>query len=237
MKLLRLLALAAAVLPASVSGSVSEATIDSSGNVITNDDIIDTSIAKNEELQTHVTNQSPYRCDVYWDDGEYGTLISTLDPKESSSLNTYLGHQFFVTRHGVKEGLFVDEKRLVFKVGQRNQNFYIPQNAAPSTKLCQDRFSVCKDYSKNGGCERSPGWMIVHCCESCDETLNASELIDPKKRCSKEHLKTPEPVWKAGDLNKLFESWATNETLKDDFGLEVGIACRVHHCFLVVVTV
>ena len=138
-------------------------------------------------------------------------------------MNTYVGHKFFVTRHGVKEGLFVDEERLVFEVSQRQQHFYIPKNAAPSTNLCQDRFSVCKEYSKNGGCERSPGWMIVHCCESCDEALNASELIDPKKRCSKENLNTPEPVWKAGDLNKLFESWASNATLKENFGLEVGI--------------
>ena len=144
-----------------------------------------------------------------------------------------MGHKFFVTRHGVKEGLFVDEKRLVFEVSQRAQQFHIPKNAAPSTNLCQDRFSVCKDYSKNRGCENSPGWMIVHCCESCDEALNASELIDPKKRCSKENLNTPEPVWQAGDLNKLFESWATNETLKEDFGLEV---CT-HVCFLAIIFV
>ncbi len=221
MKIFRLLALAAAVLPASVSGSVSEATIDSAGNVITNDNSVDESIGKSEELKTHVLNLSQYRSDVYWDDGEYGALITTLDPEESGTLNTFLGHKFFVTRHGVKEGLFVDEKRLVFEVGQRDQKFYIPKNAAPSTNLCQDRFSVCKDYAKKGHCGRSPGWMIVHCCESCDEELNASELIDPKKRCSKEQLNTPEPVWKAGDLNKLFVSWATNETLKDDFGLEV----------------
>jgi hypothetical protein len=32
--------------------------------------------------------------------------------------------------------------------------------------------------------------MIVHCCESCDPYLNARELIDPKKRCSKEQLDT-----------------------------------------------
>lgn len=226
MKPLRLLTLAAVVWKAAVDASVSEATIDSLGNVITSNDVVDTSISQKEELQTHVTNQSPFRCDIYWDDGEYGELISTLDPEESASLNTFVGHNFFVTRHGVKEGLFVDEKRIIFHVSLRNQQFYIPQNAAPSTKLCQDRFSVCKEYSQNGGCERSKGWMIVHCCESCDEALNASELIDPKKRCSKENLNTPEPVWKAGDLNKLFESWATNQTLKDSFGLEVGITCR-----------
>ena len=222
MNIVRLLAFVAAVLPVSTFGSVSEATIDSSGNVITNEDTtVDKTIRSDEQLSTHVTNKSPFRSDIYWDDGKYGVLITTLDPKESGSLNTFLGHKFFVTRHGVKEGLFVNEKRLVFEVGQRDQQFYIPEDAAPSTNLCQDRFSACKEYSKNGGCESSPGWMIVHCCESCDELLNASELIDPKKRCSKEHLNTPEPVWKAGDLNKLFEQWATNETLKGDLGLEV----------------
>lgn len=225
MKLFQLLILAAAVLPVAVKASVSEATIDSSGNVITassdDDGAAQASIPKNEQLSTHVTNKSPFRCDIYWDDGEYGSLISTLDEGESSSLNTFVGHKFFVTRHGVKEGLFVEENRLIFEVSQRDQQFFIPENAAPSTKLCQDRFSVCKEYSKNGGCERSPGWMIVHCCESCDEALNASELIDPKKRCSKENLNTPDPVWEAGDLNKLFESWASNQTLKDTFGLEV----------------
>lgn len=63
--------------------------------------------------------------------------------------------------------------------------------------------------------------MIVHCCESCDPYLNSSELIDPKKRCSKEHLKTPDNVWKAGDLNKLFERWATDKKMKDVYGLQV----------------
>ena len=63
--------------------------------------------------------------------------------------------------------------------------------------------------------------MIVHCCESCDPYLNSSELIDPKKRCSKEQLNTPEDSWGPGDLNKLFASWATNQDLKDRYGLQV----------------
>ncbi|KAL7524490.1 hypothetical protein ACHAXR_000596, partial [Thalassiosira sp. AJA248-18] len=224
-KLLLLYCLVAAVLTSSVTATTGEATIDEFGNVVTSDDAdgtgVDPSIPLDEELTITVTNYSPYRIDVYYDDGEYGSLISTLEKEESTGINSFIGHSFFVTRHGVKEGLFADEKRLVFDVGQRNQEFIVPRSAAPSTNPCQDRFSICKSQAKTGGCERSPGWMIVHCCESCDPYLNASELIDPKKRCSKEHLKTPEPAWKAGDLNKLFASWATNEELKQKFGLEV----------------
>jgi hypothetical protein len=109
----------------------------------------------------------------------------------------------------------------LFTVGKRDQKFIIPEHAAPSTDPCQDRFSICKEQASSGGCERSPGWMIVHCCKSCDPYLNSKELIDPAKRCSKEQLKTPENIWKAGDLNKMFDSWATNQTLKDSYGFEV----------------
>lgn len=142
-----------------------------------------------------------------------------------SSVTSYIGHGFFVTRHGVKEGLFVNvgtenEERLQFTVKQRNEKFIIPETAAPSQDVCQDRFSICKSQAEHGGCERSPGWMIVHCCKSCDPYLNSRELIDPAKRCSKEQLKTPDPVWKAGDLDKMFARWASDETLRE-LGFEV----------------
>ena len=204
-----------------------EATIDEYGNVVA--DVVggvDQSISPTEQLSVVVVNQSPHRVDLYYDDGDYGDYMGSLEQNESTTINSFLGHKFFVTRHGVKEKLFADagtdhEKALVLNVGQRNQVFTIPPNAAPSSNKCQDRFAICKSQAQSGACERSPGWMIVHCCESCDPYLNASELIDPKKRCSKEHLKTPDNVWKAGDLNKLFSSWATDETLKERYGLEV----------------
>merc|ERR1711933_701085 len=59
------------------------------------------------------------------------------------------------------------------------------------------------------------GWMIVHCCRSCDEHLDSSRLIDPQIRCSKENLNITDPIWKPGDLNKLFTSWATEERFKE----------------------
>lgn len=204
------------MLTLTAAANTGEATIDGYGNVVA-----DVSIPLDEQLTAGITNHSPFRVDIYYDDGEYGSLISTLEPEESTGVNSYVGHAFFVTRHGVKEGLFDHEERLVFKIGQRDQQFVIPKSAGPSSDPCQDRFSICKSQAKTGGCERSPGWMIVHCCESCDPYVNSSELIDPKKRCTKEHLKTPEPAWKAGDLNKLFESWATDQKLKDELGLQV----------------
>ncbi|KAL7475928.1 hypothetical protein ACHAW6_001821 [Cyclotella cf. meneghiniana] len=227
-KLLLLAILASALVHLSIV-SADEATIDEYGNVVTSEggqEEIDESIPANEELSIFVLNQSPFRVDVYWDDGQYGHNVATLEKGKSGAINSYVGHSFFVTRHGVKEGLFTDagtdhEQRLLFTVGKRNQKFIIPEHAAPSTNPCQDRFSICKEHASNGGCERSPGWMIVHCCKSCDPYLNSKELIDPAKRCSKEQLKTPENIWKAGDLNKMFDSWANNQTLKDAYGFEV----------------
>ena len=206
--------------------TIGEATIDELGNVVSDISGVDPTILPNEELNIVVVNQSPHRVDLYFDDDDYGDYMGSLDEDESTSIKSFLGHSFFVTRHGVKEKLFEyggtdHEKALVFDVVQRNQIFTIPPNAAPSSNKCQDRFAICKTQAENGACARSPGWMIVHCCESCDPYLNASELIDPKKRCSKEHLKTPENVWMPGDLNKLFTSWATDETLKEKYGLEV----------------
>ena len=226
MKRLLVLSLAAALLKSTAVAGVGEATIDAFGNVITTDGGVDPSIPLTEELSITITNKSPYRVDVYYDDGDYGLFMGILDKDGSTALKSYIGHSFFVTRHGVKEGLFQDpgtdhEKRLTFNVGRRDQLFLVPENSAPSTNPCQDRFSICKTQAETGGCSRSPGWMIVHCCESCDPHLNSSELIDPKKRCSKDQLKTPENVWKPGDLNKLFAGWATDEKMKETYGLEV----------------
>ncbi|KAL7463810.1 hypothetical protein ACHAXS_004161 [Conticribra weissflogii] len=175
-----------------------------------------------EQLSISISNSSPYRVDIYWDDGQYGALLATLSPGESTALHSFLGHSFFVTRHGVKEALFVADERLVFAVSRRRQRFVVPAAAAPSADPCQDRFSVCASQAASGGCLRSPGWMIVHCCRSCDPHLNSSELIDPKVRCSAERLNTPPPIWKAGDLNAMFESWVANRTaLEEAYGFRV----------------
>ena len=66
--------------------NVGEATIDADGNVVTttlttettaedlvNNDI-DSSIPSSEKLSITITNKSPYRVDVYYDDGEVRSL-------------------------------------------------------------------------------------------------------------------------------------------------------------------
>lgn len=210
----------------SLAATANEATVNSAGEVTL--DPVDPSspISPNEQLNVHFLNQSPHRIDIYWDDGQYGHNVASLDPGKTGTVNSYLDHAFFITRHGTKEGLFAkdddadDERRLLFTVASRDQTFVVPTDAAPSSDVCQDRFSVCVEQARSGACQRSPGWMIVHCCKSCDPYLNSKELIDPAKRCSKEQLKTPEHVWKAGDLNRMFEGWVANSTL-EGYGLEV----------------
>lgn len=161
-----------------------------------------------------VVNKSRYRADIYWDDGMFGVHLAILEADGgAANVNTELGYQFFVTKHGVKEGLFdlkTDEPHR-FTFQELGETFEIPANAAPSNNPCQDRFSICKSEAERGTCSLSPGWMIVHCCKSCDEELGASKLIDPNVRCTKEFLNITEPAWQPGDLNKLFESWVKED--------------------------
>ena len=59
-------------------------------------------VPKDEQLSITITNHSPYRVDVYFDDNDYGAFISTLEQNGSTGVNSFVGHSFFVTRHGVK---------------------------------------------------------------------------------------------------------------------------------------
>jgi len=180
-----------------------------------------------KEFSVEVVNLSEYRADVYWDDGRYGVSIATVEANGgTSSLNTYQGHSFFVTRHGVRENLYGEEVEgeedtpLKFYAEKPHQKMVIPRGASPlygerATKnRCVDRYEMCKREAARGTCSLAPGWMIVHCCKSCDEELNASKLLDFDARCSREALNMTEPAWKPGDLNKLFESWVTDEEFK-----------------------
>jgi hypothetical protein len=71
-----------------------------------------TATQQEETTYTHkfpmrFVNKSQYRADVHWDDGKYGVHMAILEANgRDASLDTYQGHSFFITRHGVKEGLF-----------------------------------------------------------------------------------------------------------------------------------
>jgi prolyl 4-hydroxylase len=171
-------------------------------------------VPADQQFRVVVTNKSIYRADVYFDDGRFGTKVFTVEAKGgTATLNTYSGHEFVVTRHGVREGLFDLETDTPYRFQASNpeEPFVIPKDAAPSPNPCHDRYSVCPSEADGGGCWNNPGWMIVNCCKSCDSHTNASRLIDPKVRCSKEHLNLTSPAWKPGDLHQLFSSWATDE--------------------------
>ena len=161
-----------------------------------------------------IMNDSKYRVDLYWDDGMYGSFLGTLEAMGESgvtSINTFVDHSFFVTRHGTKDMLYnSDQERVRVVAAIPNQSFVVPSNAEPSRDPCKDRFSMCAEHAKNGMCGSSKGWMIVHCCESCDPYLNSRKLINPRVRCSRDHLNVTEPVWKEGNLNALFEEWVTS---------------------------
>ena len=83
-------------------------------NYVDDEDGLIKSFDPNEEVQVRIRNKSNYRADIYWDDGRYGTHMVALSTDESGVLNAYVGHSFFVTRHGVKEGLFDPVRKCLF---------------------------------------------------------------------------------------------------------------------------
>lgn len=184
---------------------------------------------KNDEsgkhgISTTFRNLSPYRADVHFDDGRFGNLVSALDGEGgTTSINSFPGHRFFITRHGVREGLVDPEtdEQYIFTVPDSEGRvedalveFILPANAAPSKAQCKDRYPVCRFEAERGECERNPGWMIVNCCGSCDDVAGYGHLADRNVRCSRERLNATIPAWTPGSLNGLFEKWATSEEYK-----------------------
>ena len=97
-RLLRLASIAALVSASAAAASAGECAADASPEECTESDI-----PADEELNISIENRSPFRVDVYYDDGEYGSFISTLEKDAATGINSYKGHTFFVTRHGVKQ--------------------------------------------------------------------------------------------------------------------------------------
>lgn len=180
-----------------------------------------------EQFNIEVINNSQYRADVYWDDGNTGVVINTVDAGAAIKILTQQGHGFFITRHGVRENLYPEEVEgeedtpLRFKAQKPSEKMFIPDGASPlsgeraNKNRCVDRYAMCVGEAERGACTAAPGWMIVHCCKSCDEELNASALLDADVRCSRENLKMAGPAWQPGDLNTLFEKWVTEDEFKE----------------------
>ena len=170
-------------------------------------------------VSVQIQNYSPYRADVYFDDGRFGRASGTVDSGDNIRLKSFPGHRFFVPRHGVRDGLVDpatdDQYSFTVNSSDRLQVFAIPQEASPSKTRCKDRYPVCAHEAARGECTRNPGWMIVHCCRSCDEKEGYGELIDSSVRCTPERLNSTVPAWEAGSLDALFTSWATDPKFRE----------------------
>jgi len=175
----------------------------------------------NTPISAIFQNLSSHRVDVHFDDGRFGKVVGTADSGHELQISTFVNHRFFVTLHGVREGL-VDPKtdeQYFFTITNENnddgkQTFTIPKTAAPSTTLCKDRYPVCVHEAARGECTRNPGWMIVNCCKSCDDTEGYGYLIDSDVRCDPKRLNSTVPAWKSGSLDEVFTKWATEEEYK-----------------------
>ncbi|KAL3781708.1 hypothetical protein HJC23_009926 [Cyclotella cryptica] len=174
------------------------------------------------KIPTGFLNLSPYRADIHYDDGWFGQYVATMETNgETVHLDTFFGDRFFVTRHGVREGLvdpatdeqyfFTVDPSLEQNDGENNGvQFVLPSHAAPSKTKCKDRYPVCAKEAKRGECTANPGWMIVNCCESCELKEGFGHLLDSKVRCTRERLNATIPAWKEGSLDDLFTKWASD---------------------------
>mmetsp|Transcript_8252 Transcript_8252/g.17457 ORF Transcript_8252/g.17457 Transcript_8252/m.17457 type:complete len:456 (-) Transcript_8252:242-1609(-) len=171
-------------------------------------------------VNARFVNRSPHRVDVYLDDGRFGTHALTIGAGAKAALSgVAIGSSYWTTKHGTKEQLFGPEpdgvgegselRQLRFEVGKPDQTFEVPALASPSDDPCLDRFPACEAEARRGSCRTHPGWMTVHCCQSCDPIIGSAGLTDPAIRCTRDRLNTTEPAWGPGDLDRLFTSWAT----------------------------
>ena len=63
----------------------------------------------NTPISAIFQNLSSHRVDIYFDDGRFGKVVGTSDSGDEIQISTFVNHRFFVTLHGVREGL-VDPK-------------------------------------------------------------------------------------------------------------------------------
>jgi len=197
----------------------------------------DTAAAADPRRKITIRNLSNYRADIHYDDGRFGKIVGTVSPHGGSTttpLETFVGHRFFITMHGVREGLVdpATDEQYFFTVTsdekEDEEEFVIPKEASTSKTLCKDRYPVCKNEAARGECTRNPGWMIVNCCQSCEEKEGYGHLIDSKVRCTRERLNATLAAFTAGSLDDLFMRWATEEEFRQYDPHVISAPNKVH---------
>ena len=166
-----------------------------------------TAAATTGGMTVRFVNEAKIDLDLFWDDGSYGDRGSKVAPNGGEvSMDTTVGHKLYWTVHGRRQQVGGDQ---VMTAGRTTYVLPASTPVAVQKSNCQDRSRRCKIDAANGECTRNPGWMIVNCPVSCGQC----ELLDPKKRCSREaaHLNmSTEPSWERGSLDALFTDIVTN---------------------------
>lgn len=141
-------------------------------------------------------------------------MVPNLGGGDSTTMNTYANHGFVFAEAGqgtskLLQSVIVRPGVLRYEISEESVKAspYVAQSdsalAAGVASGCVDKKPHCALSAERGECERNPGWMIVNCARSC----NACELLDPSVRCDRIRLNmSTEPIYKPGDLNKMFES-------------------------------
>merc|ERR1712195_26527 len=164
------------------------------------------------------TNKSQRRADVHWDNDMWGDLIGTVEPGKSLSVNTFNGHGFWMTAHGVGTALLhatdnnSPKKRASFTIKPDQEEYELLPVTTPLLGNCIDRFAACTKQGTKHMCNANPGWMIVNCAASCKQHINVNgqdscALQDRHKRCTFDTMgTTANPAVGPNDLGKRFES-------------------------------
>ena len=74
-------------------------------------------------------------------------------------------------------------------------------------RQCLNRHSQCAQWVSEGECKANPAYMTLNCAPSC----KSCEQLDIDTRCPRDY--TLVDVFKSGDLNKMFERIAQDESL------------------------
>mmetsp|Transcript_108847 Transcript_108847/g.209146 ORF Transcript_108847/g.209146 Transcript_108847/m.209146 type:complete len:470 (+) Transcript_108847:185-1594(+) len=158
-----------------------------------------------------VHNMCSLHVDIYVDHDDGGSLVGTVGPKTKIRLQAVpLGtHLFYTSRGSAKHLVGKANKRIEHALSNETTKLKIPSSA--HTRPCEDLFPACAQEAQRGFCREQPGYMILHCCASCDEELNAAVLLEPKLRCSRNFLNTTASLaWGSGGLHAMFSDMASN---------------------------
>merc|ERR1711934_908599 len=128
------------------------------------------------------TNMSTRRADLHWDDGMWGSVVGTVEPGKSIDINTFNGHKFWFTAHGVGTTLThaatrsEPKKKAQFTIVGGQREYKLLPAVAVQSGSCNDRFDACTRQASYRACNDNPGWMIVNCPASCKGHIKANGL-------------------------------------------------------------